>query len=95
MKKREELEQFIIHSVESLLESTGGVGPDTILVGQGGILNSMLLVGLLVRVEDFCLENNIPFDWTTDSALSERRSRYRDVASLTDYLMALQTGGST
>jgi acyl carrier protein len=62
------------------------LSPATVLLGQGGLMDSLMLVNLLLGVEDFCLENGIPFEWAQDAAMSEKRSHYRTIGTLADYL---------
>lgn len=86
------IEIFLAESIASLLEESVEINANTVLLGKGSILSSLMLVALLVQVEDFCLDNGIAFDWTTDSAMSEKRSHYRTVSTLTEYLYALPRG---
>jgi acyl carrier protein len=64
--------------------------PDAILFGESGSLDSLGLVNLIVSVEDevqLCL--GIPILLADERAMSQRKSPFRTIASLTDYVCAL------
>lgn len=99
MIERDSLLRAVIDAVTSLLEEqerlhdVGPVGPDTVLVGQGGVLSSLLLVSLLLQMEDFCRDRGLAFVWASDSAMSQKRGAYRTPAALADYIAGLAAGG--
>jgi hypothetical protein len=62
---------------------------DTILIGAQAVVKSGQLVEILLEVEDFAQKNGFTFDWTSDSAMSQKRSPFRSVGSLADYLVEL------
>lgn len=85
---------FLQQAVLSILERDGQSGlPEiteaTRLFGSGGVLSSLLLVELMLEVEDFCSANGRQFNWTDDATMSERRSVYRTVGSLADFILSL------
>ena len=87
----EGIESFLRSEVAAI---TGGtvesVGPDTVLVGAGRVVDSSDLVMLLLSVEDFAREElGATFDWTSDSAMSEARSVLRNIGSLATHLSQL------
>jgi D-alanine--poly(phosphoribitol) ligase subunit 2 len=64
--------------------------PDAILFGESGSLDSLGLVNLIVSLEDevqMCLGISILL--ADERAMSQRKSPFRTVASLTDYVCAL------
>ena len=76
---------------EVLEELQGLVKPDatplsleTVLIGDRGVLDSMGLVELCLRLEDRAANIGFSFDWTSDSAMSQTRSMFQSVASLQD-----------
>lgn len=87
----EEIEKFLSEEVASLTgKPVDSVGPDTVLVGQGRVVDSADLVMLLLSVEDFAREKlGTYFDWTSDSAMSEARSVLRNVGSLAKHVAQL------
>lgn len=52
------------------------------IYGQDGCFDSMGLIELCLRLEDFALELGFEFDWTSDAAMSNSRSIFKDVSSL-------------
>ena len=60
------------------------IGPDTVLIGDGRVLDSLALVELCLRLEDVAVEMGFEFDWTSDAAMSRSRSMFRTVASLSE-----------
>ncbi|MDR0826891.1 MAG: hypothetical protein LBN33_03310 [Desulfovibrio sp.] len=93
MPDKDAIQNFIIDAVASGLGEGAKIGPETALLGKGAVLSSLRLVELLLQVEDYCLENDIPFVWTTDAALSEKRSHYRTVESLSGYVYGFLSDG--
>ena len=60
------------------------------LIGQSAIIKSRELIEFLVAVEEYADEQlDVEFDWTSDSAMSEMRSIFRTVGSLTDHVYGL------
>ncbi len=81
---------------EELASLTGGgvesITAETVLVGQGRVLDSADLVVLLLGTEEFARDRlGVEWDWTSDSAMSEARSVLRTVGSLSRHLAELQT----
>ena len=87
----EEIEQFLSEEVASLTgKPVDSVGPSTVLVGNGRVVDSADLVMLLLSVEDFARDQlGAYFDWTSDSAMSEARSVLRNVGTLARHLSEL------
>jgi acyl carrier protein len=59
---------------------------ETELFGPNGYLDSMALVGLLLDVEDALLEHGVHVALSDERAMSESRSPFRSVETLTDYI---------
>jgi hypothetical protein len=78
--------QFILEELDEELGRPGAARPDSVLLGSGAALGSLALVGLLTRIEDFCLENGLEFCWADDVAMSEKRSNYRTPADMAAYI---------
>lgn len=55
---------------------------DTVLIGDGRVLDSMALVELCLRLEDRAASMGFEFDWTSESAMSRSRSVFRTVGAL-------------
>lgn len=93
---RAEVIAFLQNTVRDILERDGqdlsaDITEDSRLLGQGGLFSSLMLVELMLAVEDFCAEKDLNFVWANDSAMSERRSAYRTLASLSDFILSLET----
>lgn len=58
------------------------VSAGTTLMGDSGVLDSILLIELCVGLEDRSSELGFEFDWTSDSAMSRSRSMFASVTSL-------------
>lgn len=91
---RADVVAFLARAVRDILEreersDLAGITEETPLWGREGAFSSLMLVELMLAVEDFCAENSLRFVWTNDAAMSERRSVYRSVGSLTDFILSL------
>lgn len=96
---RSEVLDFLKQAVPAILERDGQtnipeITEDTPLFGSGGILSSLLLVELMLEVEDFCAGTGRQFVWADDATMSERRSAYRSVGSLADFILSLPADGT-
>ena len=86
-----EIESFVKEEVASLTgQSPESITENTVLVGNGRVVDSADLVMLLLAAEDFARDRmNAHFDWSSDSAMSEARSVLRSVGSLSRHLSQL------
>ncbi len=61
--------------------------PDTVLLGQGGVVDSLGLVRLIIMVERQVEEDfDLAISLTDEKAMSQRNSPFRTVGTLTDYV---------
>jgi acyl carrier protein len=58
----------------------------TILIGVQGIIDSLGLVELCLRIEDAVSSEGFEFDWTSEKAMSRNTSIFRTVGSLSEEL---------
>lgn len=73
----------IFEIIASLTEDHDtAVGPDTSLIGDGRVLDSIKLVELCVQLEDLASAHGFEFDWTSETAMSRSRSMFRTAGSL-------------
>lgn len=90
---RSKLKEFIISSLQELLSGADQPVPEiddsTVIFGKNGLLDSMMLVELMLGLEEYCEAEGRAFSWTDDATMSEKRSIYNSVASLTDFLLSL------
>lgn len=85
----EALRAFVMWAVRDSLDEPAVVTGETALLGKNAVMGSLALVGLLVRVEDYCAERGLPFSWTTDAAMSGKNGPFRSIDALVGYLSAL------
>lgn len=62
--------------------SNQNIDLSTILIGDGGLFDSILLIELCVGLEDRSSELGFEFDWTSDSAMSHSRSIFLSAETL-------------
>ena len=85
-----------IEKIISIIKEVAGdkqdiaISADSSLVGENAIISSRELVEVLLAIEEYAEDElGVEFDWTSDSAMSERRSMFRTPASLAEYLASL------
>jgi len=91
MAEYKEIEEFVRNEVSALTgKPFESITVDTVLVGNGRVVDSADLVMLLISVEEFAADKiGATFDWTSDSAMSAARSVLRNVGSLSKHLSEL------
>lgn len=62
--------------------SSAPLAAKSVLMGDGGMFDSILLIELCVGLEDRSSELGFEFDWTSDAAMSRSRSMFGTVESL-------------
>jgi acyl carrier protein len=70
------------------------ISPETHLIGDGSVLDSMKLVELCLELEDIATDLGFDFDWTSENAMSKSRGMFRSAASLTEQFLAQLEGRS-
>jgi acyl carrier protein len=65
------------------------VEPGAPVFGSGSPLDSLGLVALLLDVEDALRDRGVPIVLSDDRAVSQRRSPFRTVTTLVDYIESL------
>lgn len=64
-------------------------GADTVLLGEGGAVDSLGLVRLVMTVERQVEDDfGVPLSLTDEKAMSQRNSPFRTVGTLTDYIVS-------
>jgi acyl carrier protein len=94
---RSEIVGMVVSSLEDVLAMADGdspsvedIGEDTRLLGRKGVLDSMGLVTLIVDVEQRLEEEYGAVVVLADErAMSQKRSPFRTVGTLSDYIHAL------
>mgnify|MGYP003588404395 CR=1 FL=1 len=73
----------IFEAIKALLkDESQSVTDNTALIGDEGLLDSMNLVELCIRLEDKAADLGFEFDWTSDVAMSKSLSIFRTAGSL-------------
>ena len=65
------------------------VSDDTELYGSNGHLDSMGLVALLIDIEESLLDRDLQITLSDERAMSQSRSPFKNIQSLTDYIDTL------
>ncbi len=65
------------------------VSDDTELYGSNGHLDSMGLVGFLIDIEESLQDRDLQITLSDERAMSQSRSPFKNVQSLTDYIDTL------
>jgi acyl carrier protein len=89
------IEKIIVQTLQDLIESLSikevdKLNRETVLFGDRGILDSMGLVSLITDLEEkFEQESNVSIILADERALSQKRSPFRTVSSLSEYIFGL------
>lgn len=76
---------FVIKELKPLiLNESVQIDENTKLIGSGGVIDSLALVELCLRLEDAASINGFEFDWTSSNAMSRSTSVFRTVGSLAE-----------
>lgn len=88
---KENIIRIIISEVNSIIDDpVEDMNKDAVLFGEGGLLDSMGLVSMLVAVEqDVDDEYDIQITIADAKAMSQRNSPFRTVETLSDYIISL------
>jgi len=70
------------------------ISEETVLIGDGSVLDSMRLVELCLALEDIGAQMGFDFDWTSDAAMSRSRSMFRTAGSLLAEFLAQKNARS-
>ncbi len=92
------IEQIVLDAVRSTNmarqpSSQLEVAPDAAIFGPGSPLDSLGLVALLLDLEEAFAAAGYPLVLSDERAVSQRRSPFRSVRSLVEYISALVQGG--
>jgi len=92
MITKKQISDFIILQLNNICKNDPQeFNVNTQLVGEQRSIKSVELVELLLSIEEYAEDNlNVKFDWSGDSAMSERRSILKNIDSLSDHIFELQ-----
>jgi hypothetical protein len=95
MHGRAAIERIVITALEQIVAERGvtlcqAPSADTTLLGKGTPIDSLGLVNVLLDVEIAVAdETGVSIELMSDRAMSQSRSPFRSVGSLTDYILTL------
>ena len=79
--------ELVIKELRPILKDQSiHIDESTILIGVQGIIDSLGLVELCLRIEDAASAQGFEFDWTSEKAMSRNTSIFRSVGSLAEEL---------
>lgn len=98
--RRDEVEELILNCLRQLNlmrteEEQFEIHVDAALFGDGSPLDSLGLVTLIFDVEEALAARGIEINLSDARAMSQTRSPYRTVASLTDWILHLCDEGAS
>ena len=81
------MNDLVIRELRPLLKDQSiQIDVSTNLIGSDGVIDSLGLVELCLRIEDAALVEGFEFDWTSERAMSRNTSIFRTVGSLSEEL---------
>lgn len=92
MLNKTEISDFIIQQLNTICkDNPQEFTNNTQLVGEQRSIKSVELVELLLALEEYVEDNTkVKFDWSGDSAMSERRSILKNIETLSEHIVELQ-----
>lgn len=88
----EKIEILLIveNAVKELLDNNSvPIDKNTVLLGNGAVLDSMGLVNLIVDLESTLADKEYEVSLTSEKAMSQRNSPFRTIETLTEYIKEL------
>ena len=91
---KDKIQKIIFDALEMVNQSRDEnakipVSAQTALFGNDGYLDSMGLVSLLIDIEESLQGEGVFLSLSDERAMSEKNSPFRDVPSLTEYILRL------
>jgi acyl carrier protein len=87
---KEEALQIVIEAVKGYIDDeNANINPETILLGNNAVVDSIGLVNLIVDIESALSDKNFEITLTSEDAMSRRKSPFRSVETLSDYIIEL------
>ena len=91
MITKDKISETIILKLKNICKNQQKFSEDTQLVGEQRSIKSVELVELLLSLEEYVEDSlNVKFDWSGDSAMSDRRSILRNIDTLSQHIFELQ-----
>ncbi len=87
---KEEALQIVIDAVKEYIDDDSTtINKETILLGNNAVVDSIGLVNLIVDIEGALSEKDLEITLTSEDAMSRRKSPFRSVETLSDYIVEL------
>ncbi len=87
---KEEALQIVIDAVKGYVDDENlAVDAGTILLGNNAVVDSIGLVNLIVDIETALSDKDLDITLTSEDAMSRRKSPFRTVDTLSDYIIEL------
>lgn len=80
------IEMVIRELLPLLKKSSVNIDKDTVLIGPEGVVDSLGLVELCLRLEDAAIIDGFEFDWSSERAMSRNTGIFRTVGALSEEL---------
>ncbi len=85
-----EATEIVISAVKEYIDDENiAINESAILLGNDAVVDSIGLVNLIVDVESALAEKDIEITLTSEDAMSRRKSPFRSVDTLSDYILEL------
>jgi len=89
MEKNEATEIVISTVKEYIDDESIEINETSVLLGNDAVVDSIGLVNLIVDIESALSEKDIEITLTSEDAMSRRKSPFRSVETLSDYIIEL------
>lgn len=81
---------IVISAVKEYIDDQSTpINESSILLGNDAVVDSIGLVNLIVDIESAIAEKDIEITLTSEDAMSRRKSPFRSVETLSDYIIEL------
>ena len=80
----EQTMKIVKFAINDALDGKAEITEDMQLIGGESLLDSMKLVEVCLTLEDLADEHGFEFDWTSEAAMSNSRSMFRNVTALAE-----------
>lgn len=88
--EKNEAKEIVINAIKEYIDDKSvQISESAILLGNDAVVDSIGLVNLIVDVESALAEKDIEITLTSEDAMSRRKSPFRSVETLSDYIIEL------
>ncbi|MFN8258871.1 MAG: hypothetical protein U0W24_24500 [Bacteroidales bacterium] len=88
--ERGEILEIVKKSVQEVVDDESiDIKEQTVLLGNEAVVDSMGLVNLIVDIESALSDKGLSVTLTSEKAMSLRNSPFRNIESLTNYILEL------